>query len=72
MALLVFCTAASATPLLLPSYQHLNETLAERQIACGVDGSSTVLDGDGDPHEDYLHKQLSVSTSCHAFVVNTS
>lgn len=31
-----------------------------------------MLNGDGDPYEVYLYKQLSIRTSCLIFIVNTS
>lgn len=35
-------------------------SLERRQGACGAWSADTQLDGDGSPHQRYLHKQLSV------------
>lgn len=43
------------------SVEEAPRSLEERQGACGTWSSYTALEGDGDPHQNYFLKQLSVS-----------
>ncbi|KJZ73726.1 hypothetical protein HIM_06844 [Hirsutella minnesotensis 3608] len=42
----------------------INSTIHARQIACGITSSRPVLVGDGNPHQNWLHKQISENMDC--------